>query len=152
MISIRKFKESDAKSVSVLTRKALKHNLSKCYNPKVISFLHKVFSPSGFIKRSKEREYFVAVEDGVVVGLAGLLVDEVKTVFVDTDAHMQGIGRKLLNHVENLARKRGFRKVWVSSSLYAVDFYKKCGYKVLKRTWTPVADTRLVDVKMEKKI
>jgi len=48
--------------------------------------------------------------------------------FVAPDRQGSGVGRELLDFVENRAMKKGWGKLSVASSLTAVSFYRKMGY------------------------
>lgn len=77
-------------------------------------------------------------EDGKTIGgiVAGGLGDllEVEFLYVDEACRGRGIGRRLLAHVEVLARQRGLKRVLLNTySFQAPAFYKKLGYtEVLK--------------------
>lgn len=72
-------------------------------------------------------------EDGKTIGgiVAGGLGDllEVEFLYVDEECRGRGIGRRLLAHVEALARQRGLKRVLLNTySFQAPAFYKKLGY------------------------
>jgi predicted N-acetyltransferase YhbS len=129
---IRKFKKEDAKRVSNIIRKCLKEVNIKEYSPKVIVSLCNFFTPSLIISNSKNRTIFVAAEKGKVIGTASLKGDTVFTVFVDPKIHRKGVGSKLMDKVEELAKKKGYKTVKVPSSFGAFEFYKRRGYKKVK--------------------
>jgi predicted N-acetyltransferase YhbS len=129
---IRKFKKEDAKRVSDVIRKCLKEVVIKEYPKKVIISLCDFFKPSLIISNSKNRAIFVAVENGKVIGTASLKGDTVFTVFVDPKIHRQGVGSKLMDKVEESAKKKGYKTVKVPSSFGAFEFYKRRGYKKVK--------------------
>lgn len=70
---------------------------------------------------------------GIVAGGLGDLL-EVEFLYVDEECRGKGIGRRLLAHVEDLARQRGLKRVLLNTySFQAPAFYKKLGYtEVLK--------------------
>jgi len=43
----------------------------------------------------------------------------------------RGIARELVERVENMAKEKGLQSLKLSSSLIALNFYKKQGYKEL---------------------
>jgi N-acetylglutamate synthase-like GNAT family acetyltransferase len=129
---IRKFKKEDARKVSDLIRKCLREVNSKDYSKKVIDFMISHFSPKTIIANSEKRKIFVAVEKEKIIGTASIHDDVILTVFVNPKIHGKGIGRKLMMKVENEAKKNGFKSVKLPSSITAIDFYKKLGYKKVK--------------------
>ena len=48
-------------------------------------------------------------------------------------AHKKGVGRKLIEKIEKTAKKRKIKKLIVHSTPYAEEFYKRCGYKRIKK-------------------
>jgi N-acetylglutamate synthase-like GNAT family acetyltransferase len=129
---IRKFKNEDARKVSNLIRKCLVEVNSKDYPKNIMDGMVKHFTPSQIIKNSEERNVFVAVEDDKVLGTASIKDDVILTVFVNPNIHGKGIGSKLMNKVEELAKKKGYKTVKLPSSLTSYEFYKKRGYKKVK--------------------
>ncbi len=129
---IRKFKKEDAKSVSNIIRKCLKEVNIKEYSKKVIISLCNFFTPALIISNSKNRTIYVVTEKGKVIGTASLKGDTVYTVFVNPKIHRKGVGSKLMDKVEELAKKKGHKTVKVPSSFGAFEFYKRRGYKKVK--------------------
>ena len=129
MIEIRKFKDENALEVSDLIRKTLSEENSKFYPNSVIKFMISEFTPKFLVELSKEREFFVAIEKSKIIGTITFIEDYIGTVFVNPDYLCKGIGTKLMETIENLAKERKIEKVRLNSSINAVDFYEKLGYK-----------------------
>ena len=128
MIEIRKFKDKDALEASDLIRKTLSEENSKFYPNSVIEYMYNEFSPQFLIELSKEREFFVAFENSEIIGTITIINDYIGTVFVNPEYHSKGIGTKLMETIENLAKERKIEKLRLQSSINAVDFYEKLGY------------------------
>jgi predicted N-acetyltransferase YhbS len=126
---IRKFRKEDAKEVSNIIRRCLREVVSKDYPKKAIDNLCDFFTPSLLIKNSKDRALFVAVEDDKVIGTASLKGNMAFTVFVNPDIHGKGVGSKLMDKVEKLAKENGYKTIKVPSGLSSIEFYKRRGYK-----------------------
>ena len=129
---IRKFKKEDAIKVSNLIRKCLLEVNINDYPRKIINEMVKHFTPSQIIKNSKERNVFVAVENDRILGTASIKDNIILTVFVNPNIQGKGIGSKLMNKVEDYAKKNGYKEVKLPSSLTSLEFYKKRGYKKIK--------------------
>jgi len=81
---------------------------------------------------------FKAVEDDAFVGITiadtqwnGIAI--VWELHVDAAYRRRGIGRSLLDAVEDAARSKGLRMVSIevqSTNVPALDFYRACGYEV----------------------
>ncbi len=132
-MKIRKATTKDARKISNLIRKCLTEVNSKTYSKKVIKGLYDFFTPSLILKNLKDRIILIAVEKINIIGTASLKGDTAFTVFVNPKSHKKGIGKELMGKVENLAKLKGYKKIKVPSSLNAVKFYKKIGYKIVKR-------------------
>lgn len=71
----------------------------------------------------------VAERDGDVVGVLRGSVGRLHSLFVDKSCHRQGVGRMLMDHFERMCRQEGATAITLASSLYAVSFYARLGYK-----------------------
>ncbi len=149
-MKIRKFKKEDAPEVSNIIRRCLRKVNSKDYSEKVIANLCDLFKPSQIIENSKDRDTFVAVEDGKLVGTASLKNDTVFTVFVSPESHGRGVGSKLMDKIENLAKKKGYKTIKVPSAFTSFEFYKKRGYEKVKIVYSK--DDKGDTIEMKKKL
>ena len=78
---------------------------------------------------------FVAEQDGVVAGFAALLPRpddgvELDALFVEPQVWKQGIGRRLVDHVAEVARERAAGFLHVIGNPHAEGFYRSCGFDV----------------------
>ena len=98
--------------------------------------------------------YFVAEEDEEIIGVAGYKIETgtVSGVFASSDRKGSGIGSKLLNTLEEDARAQGIDTMTVPASLDAVGFYRKNGYKDLKREFKDVNGEEIEMQMMEKEL
>jgi len=79
----------------------------------------------------------IVVEGDKVVGLMILAMKDLKTIsvrdlIVKKDHRRQGVGRKLLEHAEKLAKRLNGR-VKLHAMQPAVPFYKRCGYRITRK-------------------
>ena|SRR3989344_4907192 len=130
---IRKLRKEDAIEVSNIIRRCLREVNSKDYPKKAITSLCDFFTPDLIIKNMSDRTMYVAVENDKVVGTASLKGDKVFTVFVNPDYHGRGIGSKLMDKVEELAKDKKYKILKVPSGHSSVKFYKHRGYREIKR-------------------
>lgn len=73
----------------------------------------------------------VAELDGFVVGFGEIAPrnSELRAVYVLPTTGRMGVGKKLLHHLEDLARSLGVDSLWLDSSLTAEPFYAAHGYE-----------------------
>jgi GNAT superfamily N-acetyltransferase len=120
--------ERDLMRVSAMIQNTLLVSNSADYDLEIVGNLITAFSPSQLRAIAKIRRIFICEENGNILGTIGLEDNRVYTFFVAPDRQRSGVGRELLDFVEKRARKEGWKKLSVASSLTAVSFYRKMGY------------------------
>jgi GNAT superfamily N-acetyltransferase len=85
---------------------------------------------------------FVAERDGIVAGFAAVVPRadggaELDALFVEPHCWKQGIGRRLVDHVADVARMRAASFLHVIGNPHAEGFYLSCGFCV-----TGIVDTQ----------
>jgi len=86
--------------------------------------------PASFPLLIESEPFYVAEQASTVVGVAGLKrsILELNAVFVAPELAGQGLGMRLLRHVENVACDLRIPLLGVSASLNSVPFYSRAGY------------------------
>src|SRR5262245_55869632 len=84
---------------------------------------------------------FVAEHEGVVAGFAAVVPRpdggaELDALFVEPHLWKRGIGRRLVDHVAEVARVRGATVLHVVGNPHAEGFYVSCGFRVTGKTDT----------------
>ena len=74
------------------------------------------------------RTFFVAVKEGAVVGTVALEGDRLRAMAVDTSTQTRGVGRLLVERLEEEARARGIARIELHARVTARGFYAKLGY------------------------
>ena len=136
MLKLRRFSRRDSAAVALLImqtykkfnsreffrRSAVEDYISR-YDParNSVSQLNEMFGRTPI--------FFVAVDNGKIVGMVRGRKDRVINLFVDARQHRKGIGRMLMNKFESEARVQSSREIRIRASLYATLFYQKVGYK-----------------------
>lgn len=136
MITIEEFDSKYSEKISQIIIQNLIEINCKDYGLEYIQSIIGGFSPSQIDKTfSKRVKVFVALENGIVVGTGGLdkswyTENEyyILSVFVDIAHHKQGIGRRLIEKIEDFARQINAEKIVVPASIFGCEFYHKLGY------------------------
>ena len=128
---VRKFRASDANRVAQIIRRCLFEVNIKDYPKRVIDSMCDHFSPQNLIELAKRRDVYVLVHEDKILGTGNLRENNVRSVFVDPDFHRIGVGKRLMKHLENLLKKKGYKTVELFSSVTALEFYKTLGYKAI---------------------
>jgi N-acetylglutamate synthase-like GNAT family acetyltransferase len=124
---IRRADEGDAEGISRTILRAIQITNAVDYPPHVIAAVIGHFTPQHVLAHLANRQVFVAVIDGKIVGTASLHGRVVRSVYVDPDNQGTGIGVKLMEAVEELARHQGLDGVSVPSSI-TEEFYRRRGF------------------------
>lgn len=77
-----------------------------------------------------EQHFYLACQHGEVVAtiMLGPQVGELGALFVAPHAMGLGIGRRLVDHIEGLARAAGWSHLSLDATLNAAAFYRRCGF------------------------
>jgi predicted N-acetyltransferase YhbS len=133
---IDRFQASQAEEVAELIKRNLLEITSQYYSPEYVASLIEHHSPMQLLKKDRTQRIFVAIEDGDVIG-TGTLVNfgtpETPSyfgtaIFVALELHKNGIGRQLMQKIEEAALDLGADKITVRAAINARQFYEKLGY------------------------
>lgn len=136
-IIIRKFKNTDSSNVCEIIKKNLIEINSKDYPQEIINDMCNLYIPEYMIEKSKKRDIYVAELNGELIGTASFEDNVIYTVFVNTNYHKRGIGRKLISFIEESAKKNSINLIQLSASLTSLNFYYSLGYKYVKEVDIP---------------
>jgi predicted N-acetyltransferase YhbS len=134
---IEKFQNRQAEAVSNIIRRGLLEINSQDYPAEFIQSLVDYFSPAQIVKNAQTQHIFVAIEEGNVIGTAGLANFGSAenpdyygvAVFVEPERIGKGIGRQLMVAVEAKVRELEGDKITVRAAMGARRFYEKSGYQ-----------------------
>lgn len=132
-MKIRKVKEEDLKECSRLIQRNIERNWSKDYPKEAIESWKKRYSEKELRNMLEEEELFLAEENNLILGTIFFHGNQVKGLFVREKYQGKGIGTKLLQKIEEMAKKRKLKELYLNSSIPALKFYIKRGYKKIKR-------------------
>ena len=127
-IEIRKYHEKDKEELSRIIIKCLTDINSRDYPDKIINAMINHFTPEQLHQYSLQNICLVAEFNESIAGTISLGNDIIYTTFVDPDFHGHGIGKKLVEKIEEIAGKSNISILKVPSSITAEGFYRSCGY------------------------
>jgi GNAT superfamily N-acetyltransferase len=86
-------------------------------------------------------QVFVVERNGATAGFAAVLPrddgnSELDALFVEPDCWKQGLGRLLVEHCADIARRRGAAALHVIGNPHAEGFYRACGFEQIGSTQT----------------
>ncbi|MBU1118867.1 GNAT family N-acetyltransferase [Patescibacteria group bacterium] len=133
-MTIRKFKKSDTTELSKLMIDTVLESNIKDYTKEAVNHLCEEYTSEKILIDSKKMSIFLAVEESKLLGTIALDDDLILRMFVLPKYQGKKIGKKLVHHIEDIARKRAIEKLKLRASITAYGFYKKHGYKKIKET------------------
>ena len=134
MAEVRRYRSGDEFALSALLRRTLTE-INANYCPKAeIDWLYARYTPDGVAEIARNGHMYVLTEDDRIVGtgttiLTGESECEIIAAFLLPEYLGRGLGRRLFDVLENDALAIGARRIWLTSSVNALDFYEKIGYK-----------------------
>ena len=130
-MKIRYYRSDD--NIKPLISEAVENIDPECYSQEQQKHLEEVIPEMNLEFAEKDRySYFVAKQNGKIVGVAGFQKEKgtVAGIFVDSIHQGEGIGRELMQKIEEKTKEEALDEIKTLASLEAVDFYNKNGYKV----------------------
>jgi GrpB-like predicted nucleotidyltransferase (UPF0157 family)/ribosomal protein S18 acetylase RimI-like enzyme len=135
---IRPMEHRDIEPVVELARANYDGVMADHHTSGIIARFRAEVTPQSFREQLGRKHVFV-VEDAGELAATGALADfgtpsqprfTVSQFYVRADLHRRGIGKRLLAHLEELARTAGARRLHVPSSRNAIAFYGDSGFTV----------------------
>jgi GNAT superfamily N-acetyltransferase len=120
-----------------------KESFSKVIPPE--DFIEPYFTKETFKETFEKIDFFAYFDNKKILGVAGLQMDEigrgwVRLVYVLPEHQRKGVGKKLVEKVEQEAQNRGLQEILLytfEKAVWAVNFYKKIGYEIIGRGQNP---------------
>jgi GNAT superfamily N-acetyltransferase len=125
---IRRALPPDAEEISRVIVRTLHETNGRDYPGHVIVAVAENFSQERVAEKLATRRVYVAIVDGAVVGTASLDGRVIRSVYVDPTYQGKGIGARLMDVLEGLAREQAVSTLSVPSSITAEGFYRKLGF------------------------
>lgn len=151
-MKIRKAREKDARKISILRRKTLRE-INKNDYPKVfLQFLINENSMPGIIKKMEDGDMFCMWKDDALLGTIELKGNKILGLFIKSSEGRKGIGTKLMDFIETYALSKKIKQVRLYSTKFALNFYKKRGYRLIPSGYWEIGKSRVKDKVMMKKL
>ena len=132
---IRSFRNSDAENVSAMIIRTERITNSKDYSEEWINALETRAQPSDILERAGWTHFYVAEENDTIIGCGAIgpywgskTESSLFTIFVLPEYQGKGIGRKIIETLEQDEYFLRAKRVEVPASITAVNFYRKLGY------------------------
>ena len=138
-MNIRRFKEADAQEVSALIAKTLRTTNIRDYSPEFIEYEVKTLTPEYIAWRASWTHFYVACEGETIIGCGAIgpywgseTESSLFTIFVLPQWQGKGIGRKIIETLEQDEFALRAKRIEIPASITACGFYRKLGYDYKK--------------------
>lgn len=136
-MKFRKFKKEDIRQIAEIKNSVFrKFNSSEYFKEEAIDLYLDFTDPKKSDKElleaffiSDKSIFYVAEENNKIIGFIKGSKDRIGNLFVLGSSHKKGVGRKLVELLEKEAKKQNSKEIKIRSSIYAIPFYQKMGYK-----------------------
>ncbi|MBV9926324.1 MAG: GNAT family N-acetyltransferase [Acidobacteria bacterium] len=138
MLNIRRARQEDKEAIWRVHGRAIRETCAGHYSADVIEIWAGRLRPEKYAEAIDRYEFFVAEVGGEVVGYGelGQETGEVQGLYVSPGVKGQGVGWKLLSTLEERARAYGLKSLSLTSSLNAVSFYERAGFRAVGEVTT----------------
>lgn len=136
MITIRRARQEDCQEIVRVHSAAVAGIRTSLYTLEEIQSWAIPKKPESYEHAIRTKEFFVAEDNGVVVGFAVLNPEngEVEAVYVSPEAGRRGVGFALLRELDERARTHSLSVLHLYASLNAVPFYTRAGYEAQEQS------------------
>ena len=135
MLEIRRFLENDAEEISALLATTLRATNIKDYSSEYIENVIKTHQPQAILQRASWTHFYVVCDNEKIVGCGAIgpywgKTDESSlfTIFVLPEYQGAGIGRKIIQTLEQDEYFLRAKRIEIPASITATPFYLKMGY------------------------
>ncbi len=135
-MNIRRFREGDAEKVSEMIIHTLRISNSKDYTEEEILETEKQMQPENISQRAGWTHFYVAEDDDKIIGCGAIgsywgseTESSLFTIFVLPEYQGKGIGRKIIETLEQDEFFLRAKRIEIPASITGVNFYRKLGYE-----------------------
>ena len=128
---IRLFRNSDLSSLHTLICDTINASYSCVYPVRAVQYFMEYHSNDKILERSRAGVILIIEGAGFMVATGSLVGNEIVGVFVRTDSHGLGYGKRIMSELESRAKAQGIPEIILNVSLPSRKFYEKLEYEIL---------------------
>lgn len=153
-LTIRPYDARDAATLANLFRASVRHIASRDYTAtQVQAWAPDVIDERRFGERCERKFTRIAEVEGRIAGFTDLEPDgHVDMLYVHPDFARRGVARALLQHIENVARGLGVRRLYTEASVTARPVFEGAGFRVIAPQVVTIRGEALTNYRMEKRL
>jgi putative acetyltransferase len=149
---VREYQPSDTQLIMQLFYDTVhKINIRDYTQEQVNAWASKSLDYEVWHKRLQIKLPYIAEENGEIVGFGELDPDgHIDCFYCHSKYQRQGIGSKLFNHIENIAKSRGIKRLYTEASITAKPFFQNQGFSIVREQQVEIMGVILKNYVMEK--
>ncbi|MCJ7544991.1 MAG: GNAT family N-acetyltransferase [Phycisphaerae bacterium] len=130
-MTLRAFQVADLQPVRGLVTQTIDVSFAGVYAPSAIRHFKRHHSGKEILDDAAGGYAVVLERNGAIVATGTLTAKgKITRVYVRPDLQGQGLGKRIMAHLEQQARGRGHTSVFLNASLVARAFYEALGYRL----------------------
>ena len=141
-IRIRRFRQRDLPVVKKLIDNTIDICYSANYPKEAIKYFKQYHCEENILKGAAKSWTIVLENNTRVIGTGTILNNHIMRVFVNPKFQKRGLGKLIMNKLEDKAISSGARKVNLDASLPSKTFYDSLGYKTCKKTYVKLENSK----------
>jgi putative acetyltransferase len=134
-IHIRKLRRSDLATVKELIYNTIDICYSSGYPKEAIKYFKEYHCDKNILKGAAKGWTIVLEKGNHIIGTGTIIDNHIMRVFVNPKFQKQGLGKIIMQKLEDKAISSGLRKVKLDASLPSKKFYDSLGYKTCEKTY-----------------
>lgn len=142
---LREFLETDLFAVKSLVHRTIAACYPGHYCMEAVRFFANYHNEQAILRDAREGCTLVLEKAGRILGTGTLVGDEIKRVFVDPGLQKHGLGRLIMQRLEEKAASLGIGAIRLDASLPAKAFYDSLGYATIEGAFLHVENGRRLD-------
>lgn len=136
-MKIRLIEENEYLEVSKMIERAVKNSYFADFYPEVsLEYVSESLDQNGVKERASSTHFYIAIEDKKIIGCGAIgpyynskTESSLFSIFVEPSFQKQGVGRKIIETLENDEYFIRSKRIEIPASMPAIPFYRKMGYK-----------------------
>ncbi|MGD1042572.1 MAG: GNAT family N-acetyltransferase [Sedimentisphaerales bacterium] len=141
-IRIRQFSRSDLPTVKELIYNTIDICYSADYPKEAVQYFKQYHCDKNILKGAAKGWTIVLEENNRVIGTGTIIDDHIMRVFVNPKFQKRGLGKLIMNKLEDKAISSGVNKVKLDASLPSKKFYDALGYATSEATHLDVENSK----------
>ena len=142
---MRIFRSADLEAVYRLIRTTIESSYVSVYPPRAVQFFKDHHTRDRLLERHAKGEVVVVERDGDLVATGAIVGDHIMAVFVRPQDQRHGLGRRVMNALEDCARAAGRPSAHIDVSLTSRRFYESRGYERMEGCSIDVGEGQRLD-------